>query len=417
MKRLGALTCVAVTLFAALAITVPLAAQEQPQNANKTHYTVQDLGTFGGTLSWAYGINNKGSVTGFATLPGDTEKHGFLWRKGRMTDLGILGGPNSSPFYKPNERDEVVGGAETSGADPSGEDYCGFGTYLTCLPFLWRHGVMTPLPTLGGNNGIAAFINNRGQVVGNAENTTPDSCGLHNFQTKPVLWQHGQIEELPLLPGDTNGIAQGINDRGQVAGFSGCNPFSLSSAVLWEKGTVTPLDSLGGNASGGTGINNRGQVFGYSYLADNVTYHGVLWQEGAGMQDLGTLPGDAYSDAWAIDEKGRVVGTSCDASFNCRAFLWQDGSMTDLNALIPADSPWFLWEADGINPRGVIVGLAVNMTTGEFHAFLATPTQSGSLAMQRNNVARPTLVQPENVRKLLQQRQGSRFGVGLTRPR
>ena len=67
MKRLGALTCVAVTLFAALALTVRLAAQEPQEKADKVqHYTVHDLGTLGGTLSWAYGINNKGSVTGVA---------------------------------------------------------------------------------------------------------------------------------------------------------------------------------------------------------------------------------------------------------------------------------------------------------------------------------------------------------------
>ena len=62
MKRLGALACVAVTLFTVLSLTVPLAAQGQPQKADKTHYTIQDLGTLGGTFSWAYAINNKGST-------------------------------------------------------------------------------------------------------------------------------------------------------------------------------------------------------------------------------------------------------------------------------------------------------------------------------------------------------------------
>jgi hypothetical protein len=47
--------------------------------------------------------------------------------------------------------------------------------------------------------------------------------------------------------------------------------------------------------------------------------------------------------------------------------------MTDLNTLIPADSPLFLLEATNINDRGVIVGVAVQISTGEAHAFLATP--------------------------------------------
>jgi len=415
MKRLGALTFVVVTLFAAFVLTVRLAAQEQPMKAHQTHYTVQDLGTLGGTFSWAFGINNHGSVSGMAYLSGDTAVHGFLWRKGRMTDLGALEGSNSWAPNRPNDSDEVIGGAESSFTDPTGEDFCnfGFGTDLTCVPFLWEKGVMTPLPTLGGNNGTAGYINNRGQVVGTVENTTPDSCGLNSFQIRPVIWEHGQISELPLLPNDTNGVANGINERGHAAGWSGCTPFLASRAVLWKKDSVTSLGNLGG-ASGANGINNRGEAFGYSYFSDNATFHGVFWRKDMAVRDLGTLPGDTYSEAWAIDDVGRVVGGSYDAIYNERAFLWQDGRMTDLNTLIPADTELFLLEADGINARGEIVGLAFNMTTGEAHAFLATPKHCGSKAeydavAMHGERARPTVVLPESVRKLLERRQGSRF--------
>jgi uncharacterized membrane protein len=43
---------------------------------------------------------------------------------------------------------------------------CAFGTKKTCRPFLWRDGHIMALPTLGGNNGQASAINNRGQIVG-----------------------------------------------------------------------------------------------------------------------------------------------------------------------------------------------------------------------------------------------------------
>jgi probable HAF family extracellular repeat protein len=110
-----------VTLFAALAIPVQLAAQKQ------IRYTVTDLGTLGGTFSQAFGINNKESVVGFSTLTGDTALHAFLWRKGLMTDLGTLGGSDSLPYsqaFSVNERDEVVGFSETSVPDPLGENFC-----------------------------------------------------------------------------------------------------------------------------------------------------------------------------------------------------------------------------------------------------------------------------------------------------
>ena len=105
------------TLFAALMAPVHLAAQH-------TRYTVTDLGTLGGTFSFAGGINNRGSVEGFSTLPGDTASHAFLWQNGAMTDLGTLGGPNSLAEFPPSESDKVGGGAETSTRDPLGEDFC-----------------------------------------------------------------------------------------------------------------------------------------------------------------------------------------------------------------------------------------------------------------------------------------------------
>jgi len=121
------LKCItAMTLFAALVAPLQLAAQH-------TRYTVTDLGTFGGTFSFAGGINNRGSVTGSSTLPGDTALHAFFWQKGVMTDLGTLGGPNSNASFRPNESDKVGGGADTSTPDPLGEDFCFFGTNPSAL--------------------------------------------------------------------------------------------------------------------------------------------------------------------------------------------------------------------------------------------------------------------------------------------
>jgi probable HAF family extracellular repeat protein len=123
-----------------------------------------DLGTLGGTFSFAVGMNNKGQVVGFSALPGDIV-HAFLWRKGLMTDLGTLGGRDSAASF-PAESGEVSGVSDTSTPDPNGEDFCSFGTHLICLPFLWQHGAMTSLPTLGGSNAVANSNNDRVQVVG-----------------------------------------------------------------------------------------------------------------------------------------------------------------------------------------------------------------------------------------------------------
>jgi probable HAF family extracellular repeat protein len=244
---------------------------------------------------------------------------------------------------------------------------------------------MTNLPTLGGPNGVANSINNRGIVAGFAENTLRDpdpACPV--FQFKPVIWDDGRVQELSTF-GDPVGVAAAINDHGQVVGSSGtCAAFNANSglylvenhALLWERGMVTDLGNLGGTGgiagNHACAINNRGQVVGHSELANDTTFHGFLWTRENGMRDLHTLPNDAASLALGINDRGEVVGASLDANFNPRAVLWDNNAMTDLNTLISANSGLYLLLAASINSSGEIVGLAVT-NTGELHGFLATP--------------------------------------------
>src|ERR1035441_101578 len=156
MKSRTWMWMIVVSLFAALAVTIQLAAQDQEPNKKHARYSVKTLGTLGGTSSDATGINNKGWVTGYASLTGDTVVHASLWRNGVITDLGTLGGVNSNVNWPvKNDRGLIAGFAQTSTMDPLGETACTFGvpdSHQTCLGFLWQHGVMTPLATLGGNN-------------------------------------------------------------------------------------------------------------------------------------------------------------------------------------------------------------------------------------------------------------------------
>jgi probable HAF family extracellular repeat protein len=409
------LRCIAaMALFAVLLVPARLAAQEQKQDLPR--YTVTDLGTLGGTFSLAGGISNSGWVSGQSTLP-DGYQHPAVWHNGVITDLGTLGGLNGWAGWQPSDSGEAGGAAETSTPDPNGEDYCGFGTYLECHPFIWRDGAMTALPMLGGNNGEAAGFNNLGQVVGGVENTTidPTCVGPQGFyQIKAVMWENGKIRELPTLYGDSHSWGLGINDRGQMAGVSGnCTTFNIH-ALLWQDGRVVDLGNLGGKINNvAYDINNLGQVVGYSDLPGDTTMHSYLWQKSTGMKDLGTLPGDVGSDADGINNLGQVVGGSWDAEGNERAILWQNGVMTDLNTLIPADSPLHLIEATGtINDYGQIAGIALQISTGETHAFLATPTMERWPISESQKV-----VLPDNVRNLLQQhRRFGRPGGGFMGP-
>jgi probable HAF family extracellular repeat protein len=206
----------------------------------------------GGSYSNAFAINDKGEIAGWSTVAGDTTVHAVLWRKGNVIDLGTFGGPNSITGIfsgsSVTEKGMIPGRAETLTPDSLGEDFCFFGTNLVCLPLVRRDGELTPLPTLGGDNGFGNRMNGLGAVVGLAENTTHDpSCSAPQvLQFKPVVWLNGEIHELPTVPGFPDGIATSINDKGQVVGVSANCSLSAAHALLWDHGKVTDLGNLGG---------------------------------------------------------------------------------------------------------------------------------------------------------------------------
>ncbi|MDQ2907962.1 MAG: hypothetical protein M3R44_01260 [Candidatus Eremiobacteraeota bacterium] len=359
-------------------------------------YRLIDLGTLGGSSSDAAGINAGGFIVGSANLARNQTEHAALWRDGGRTldDLGTLGGPNSDVAW-PNhsDTDAVAGIAETSAIDPLGEAWSCSAffptvTHHVCLGFVRRHGVLRALPTLGGFNGYASGINNSRQVVGWAENTTHDpTCNPPQvLQFKPALWDAaGRVHQLPTFGHDPDGAATAINDNGQVVGISGrCDVavgrFSALHAVLWQRGAAVDLGSLGGVAwNTPTDINLLGEIVGFSDLPGDgngqLNAHAFLWTKDGRprMKDLGTLGGDVISLANGINDRGQIVGVSIGAT--SRAFIWQNGKMTDLNALIPHDSSLHLISGNGIDDRGDIVGQALNPKTGATPAFLAIPTR------------------------------------------
>lgn len=387
-------------------------------------YQVTDLGSLrNGNAGCAMAVNNQGwtEIMDGNVEPGQQDNlfgkllngHAVIDLDGFKIDLGTLGGTNSWINWGGiNDRGEAVGLAETSVPDPDGEDVCGFGTGKTCLPFLWQNLHMSALPTVGGNNGQASAINNRGQIAGFAETTVVDSECPPFKTTLPVLWENGKVQPLPTVGSDPDGVAFGINEQGQAVGYSGtCT--SAHHAVLWENGTAIALPGLGiARSNIAFGINDQGQIVGESRSPDGTTRLAVLWQNRA-ITNLGTLPGDFAALATGINNQGQVVGSTLDSNFNwSHGFIWQNGVMTDLNTLFPASSNLFATMANKINDRGQISGMATVLSgphAGEEHAFLATPINA-SVGTSIADIARthPQSNLPANVGKQLLQR----FGPG-----
>jgi len=137
--------------------------------------------------------------------------------------------------------------------------------------------------------------------------------------------------------------------------------------MIWSTdGTVKLVGTLGGSSSQATDVNNSGEVVGFASLPSG--YENAFSLLGNVMVDLGTLGESSY--AYGVNDSGEIVGYSYLDNGNQNAFLYDDGSMLNLNALLPANSGWVLEEAFGINNAGQITGMG--LYDGQETAFLMT---------------------------------------------
>jgi probable HAF family extracellular repeat protein len=317
-----------------------------------------------------------------------------LWRDGQIVELGTLGGPNSSVQWPgQNDRGTIVGISQTAVDDTLGETWSCSAflpfTGKTCVGFIWEaeDSVMKALPTLGGDNGFATGVNNRGQIVGWAETRVHDpTCNDPQvLQFRAVMWEPKKSRKTQLRPlaGDSASAATAINHRGQVVGISGeCDVavgrFSALRSVLWENGKPSELPNLGGEAwHTPMAISEMGDVVGFSNPPGakdgSFQVRAFLWTKKGGIKDLGRLKDDTTSQALGINSRLQVVGVSTSKAGINRAFIWQDGVMHDLNKLAQPGFADSLVSAQHINEAGTITGRLYEKSTGKTLPFVATP--------------------------------------------
>jgi len=275
---------------------------------------ITDLGAVpGGTQSLATAVNDRGEVVGFSdndipdafSMAGvANQTRAFLWKNGEIRDLGTLGGPDAIAFYV-NERGQVAGQSYTN-STPSQA----FGV-PTQDPFFWEKGKMVDIGTLGGTQGSPNWMNNRGQVVGYSTEVTDQNShaflwdkegGLKDLGFLPggtygtaswindageivggsdssngfhaVLWKNGVILDLGYLAGDCSSFATSINSQGQIVGNGSLDCNNEAHALLFENGGAPiDLNTLVSPGSGVTflnpfNINDRGEIAGFGMLTN-----------------------------------------------------------------------------------------------------------------------------------------------------
>jgi probable HAF family extracellular repeat protein len=240
--------------------------------------------------------------------------------------LGTLGGKHSVA-YDVNDRGQVVG---QSTVDPN--DNTSFHN------FLWQRGVMKDI----GTGFEVVDINNRGHIAVNT---------YFGGVTRAGIWRDGKVTDLGIAGQNS---ADAVNDNDEVVG-SFRDADNNSHAFVWRRGVVTELP---GTYAVARGINNKGVIVGAANI--DGAQRGIVWRGGK-LTDLG----GPLQDAAAINDRGEIAANGRGASGWPHAFVWRNGTITELPAL-GGNPDWRDYTyAKAINDRGDVLGSAATPTTVE----------------------------------------------------
>jgi probable HAF family extracellular repeat protein len=293
---------------------------------------MRDLGTLGGKVSYALGINDNGVVIGYSYLKDGVTTHAFTWTAATgMRDVGkSFPGGGSTQGSAINASGNVGG----NGIDSNGKQVPAF----LVVPRNWR--------TLPENNqdqrNFCFGINNSNQLTGQLYAGEV----VHGFLWDPIA---SSYTEIPSLPGGLHTAGTSINNLGHITGTSSLAN-GIFNGIFWSAtGGTQDMGRAGGSAATwGEAVNDSDEVAGTGF--GNV-YIGFYWTQATGMLFLQNL-GGASSIAFGISSTGMIAGY-CDVGTAFHATLWanRNAAPQDLGTLGGTNS-----YARGINSAGQVVG-------------------------------------------------------------
>ena len=255
---------------------------------------------------------------------------------------------------------------------------CTFATLAAVPVEAQTYRVVALWPLVPGITAARA-MNNAGQIVGDF--TPPGSRIPHAFL---FSYTTGTLTDLGDLGGGGSS-GYGISNNGKVTGSASTANPGLIHAFVWANGVMTDIGALPAIPSGpafpnqayavGTGINDSGQVTGYSFTnftnpRAQSTSHAFLYSNGV-MTDI--ISSQPFSQGYAINNAGQVAGTLLwvsGASFGLHPFIYQTGMLTDLTPGVPSSTEVGSVGADAINDAGDVVGSVADLSERQMRAFL-----------------------------------------------
>lgn len=330
-------------------------------------YDITDLGTLGGTVSRAYGLNELNHVVGASTTSAGGIRP-FLWKTGTLEQLS-LPDSSSSQAIALTDSGLVVGVKQTNG---------------TFQPAIWLNDSLIIPSGLSVALGAAFAVNSTGTVVGSASDGT---------FLKAFSWSGGSLQFVEVDARTSEAFA--INAAGAIAGYVQSGPGRYGASRGTTSLGWSMIDSVASTKA--FALNDSGYSAGSIQTGEGT--FAAVWDSTGVITVLPGLTGN-FGEIYSLNNERVGVGASGNVDLTAmratlhpvwrgflqdpmllktslehlRATIWIRGTPFDLNEAIPQTGEWILMEARGINDGSAIIG--TGRRNGSIRGFLMTPSSN-----------------------------------------